>query len=109
MSKLTDAEARQKRDEQLEAQRSREAAARPDAFHRAVIFILKAIRENNPDFTEEVAHHIATLDSELAVPARLVEIEKPAPAAKTESAAAAAPPAPDTAKILKQSRRFKRG
>ena len=104
--------ARQRQDNQRAARRSKEAEARPDALHRAVVFLLRAAKENNPDMTEEATHHIATLDAELANLDVVAEIEKP-PAAEPAANGTAADekddkPKPNTAQAIRQSSRFRR-
>ena len=106
---IRDAEqARQRQQTQREKKRSKEAEARPDALHRAVIFLLHAAKENNPDLADEAKHHISSLDSELANPEKLAEIEPAAPKATDDEPEAEEPPKPDTASKIRQSRRFQR-
>lgn len=112
MSIRDESKARQRQQDQRAARRSKEAEARPDTLHRAVVFLLRAATENNPDITEEAKHHITSLDAELANLEKVAEIEKPAAAAKTavdSEDEAEAPKAPDTAKAIRQSKRFQRG
>jgi hypothetical protein len=104
-------EARQRQNQQIEARHSKEAEARPDAMHRAVVFCLRQIALNNRDASREVAHHIETLDKELGNPEKVAQLE-PAPAGTPATAsegqqpatADAAPPA----NTIKTSRRFQR-
>lgn len=103
-------EGRAKQQRQRAAKRDKEAEARPDTLHRAVIFLLRAAKENNPDLTEEATHHIDSLDAELAIPDKLVEIEKPSgkATAADEDDTETDEPKKDTAKAIRQSRRFQR-
>lgn len=88
--------------------------ARPDAMHRAVIFLLDQAKMNNRDITVEANQHIDTLDEELGNPKELAELKKPAKPgpAIVETPATAAPATEetpqDTAGLLRQSSRFTR-
>lgn len=109
---------RRRQKKALDARQRKEAKARPDALHRAVIFLLREIKQNNRDTAPEVDHHIATLDKELGEPELIAELEAPpaaaaaapiAPEPETDEAPPEEQPAPpDTAAVLRQSTRFKR-
>lgn len=89
----------------------KEAQARPDAVHRALIFLLKETRQNNPDQAREIEHHINTLDAELAPgrnPAATADEPDPTAAASGTTEPADETKAPDTAAALKTSKRFQR-
>lgn len=58
--------------------RLKEAGARPDTLHRAVVFLLKEIAVNNRDLKVEATYFIETLDKEKANPEKLAEVETPA-------------------------------
>jgi hypothetical protein len=110
---IKDAEEAKERQEQQRAERrGKEAQARPDPVHRAIVFLLRECMQNNPDAAVEAKHHLATLDKEFANPEKVLEIEHP-PApdpAATAGTAVNNPPAaaPDTAAAIRQSKRFKR-
>ncbi len=96
---------REAQQQQRAARRSKEAEARPVAMHRAVLFLLRAAKENNPDLAEEANHYISTLDAELADANKVAEMDNSAPA----EASAPADKKPNTAATLKRSKRFQRG
>lgn len=50
----------------IDEQHAKEAHVRPDALHRAVVFLLKQAALNNPDFAKEATHHLETLDRKLS-------------------------------------------
>lgn len=104
--------ARNRQQKQRAERRGKEAEARPDAVHRAVVFLIKAAKENNPDLTEEANYHLATLDQELANMEKVNEIEKPAAAGPARSDSddeqAEVPKARNTAAEIKTSKRFRR-
>lgn len=88
----------------LEDRRERERAARPDAIHRAIHFLMQQIVQNNRDATPEARHHMETLDRELGNPEALAEQEpQPAAAASTSTGNTEQPAAP-----IKVSKRFRR-
>lgn len=52
---------RERQQKKLADRREKEAAVRPDALHRAVLFLLKECAQNNPDAKHEVeflAHEV---------------------------------------------------
>lgn len=109
---IRDAEAGRKRQQAERAsRRSKEAEARPDAVHRALIFLLKETKQNNPDASEEANHFIQLLDAELAAsPEKVKALESPAPVEAEPDAEGNPDEAekPNTAATVKRSRRFSR-
>lgn len=105
-------EGRERQQKQRAARREKEATARPDVMHRAVIFLLKECKQNNPDVADEIAHHMKALDEELADGAAVNELE-PEPSADKEIAETDQSPsgttsAKDTADAVRTSKRFRR-
>jgi hypothetical protein len=100
-------EARQNQQERIAERRSKEAQARPQTIHRAVVYLLRQMAINNRDTRQEANYLITALDNELADAQKVAEIETPPPAVNT-SAAGDAPDPPNVAKLLKASKRFKR-
>lgn len=102
-------EGRQRQQDERAEKRRKEAEARPDAMHRAVRFLLNAAVENNPDIADEARHHLETLDTEMANPDKVAELDKPAPVTPATNPAAP-PPAemPAGPKPPRASRRFSR-
>lgn len=103
------AEAAQRQQEQIDAQHQRERQARPNAMHRAVVFLLRQASLNNRDSKREADHHIATLDNAMADKEALETVEAPSPAnaAPLPVNDAPPPPAANTAAAAKKSRRFR--
>lgn len=98
--------------EKVDKKRDQEKKARPDALHRAVIFLLEQAKMNNRDFGPEADHHMKTLDNLLGDKTELqLAAKSDTPAkAETPSAAPDAPQdePPNTAALLRQSSRFRR-
>jgi hypothetical protein len=105
-------EGRERQEKQRAARREKEAHARPDVMHRAVIFLLKECMQNNPDVADEIRHHITALDEELADPDRVNELEPARPADKqipeTDQSPSGTTSATDTADAVRTSKRFRR-
>lgn len=105
-------EGRERQEKQRAARRDKEAHARPDVMHRAVIFLLKECRQNNPDVANEIDHHIKALDEELADPTAVKELEPEQPADKemqeTDQSPSGTTSATDTADAVRTSKRFRR-
>jgi hypothetical protein len=107
-------EGRKRQQSERTARRNREAEARPDSMHRAIVFLLRETMQNNPDCAEEARHYLAILDKELAVPDKVAEIEAPPVPAENGNAGesgdagenAEQKAAPDTATAVRRSRRF---
>ena len=103
---------RERQEEQIAEQHKIEEEARPNAQHRALVFLLKQAKMNNRDCRQEADYHIANLDREGAVPEKLAELEEPDPhvLAKTGQPATAVqqPRAPERkpAARLRTSSRF---
>ena len=103
--------------QRIDEKHEKEIAARPDAMHRAVHFLLQQIVLNNRDAKREADFHMRQLDEELAVPEKIEEIP-PDPDPTETAAEAAAPDAPPTPKVrtastdtagsLRTSKRFRR-
>ena len=104
-----------RQEESRRAIEDKQAAARPDAMHRAIIFLLKEAKLMNRDATREADRHITALDDALGTdPAKVEEAEAAASATvapiptKTNTSGPAQPPATPTADGLRTSQRFKR-
>lgn len=107
----------ERQQQQIDELHSKEAEARPDAVHRAVVFLLDQCKLNNRDASREANYHLRTLDEKLAIPEKLEEIEGLELPDPVETAKTAAEPTPartrkrgaaDTAALLKTSKRFQR-
>lgn len=113
MSIKDDEAGRERQEAQAAERRRKEAEVRPDSLHRAVDFLLRQQALNNPDTVREARHHIETLDSELSEGANPDSADPAAdPLANpddTQGPAADEAAAPDTAAMLRTSRRFQRG
>ena len=97
---ISDADVNRERQEKKIADRhEKEAATRPDAVHRALLFILKEIAQNNPDAKNEAEFFVSELDQQLADPDSI-------DAAESESIETTSPATPDPA--APTSRRFRR-
>jgi len=93
----------------IDARHAKEAAARPNLLHRAVVFLLRETAANNRDTKREADYYIESLDKELA--------DADALQAAEASAAEAANVPPnnageanqfDTARTVGQSSRFRK-
>lgn len=98
-------DAAEQQEQQTEARHEKEAAARPDLLHRAVIFLLKEVKQNNPDAGRECEHYKQLLDAELGNP-ELIAVTEGTPAAPPETAGAPAPEGTADSGRPRQSRRF---
>lgn len=115
---IRDAEKNRIRQErQIAEKKLQEAEARPDVMHRALVFLLKEQAKNNRDTTGETRYYINALDSQLANPEKLAELEAPPvpavipPATQEAEEDNPASAQPNTAEALRgapprQSRRF---
>lgn len=98
-------EGRDRQENERAARRRREADIRPDPVHRALLFLLKEVMQNNPDASVEAKYHLATLDEEFVDKAKLTELEEDEPA-KIDPGTGE--PAANPTHPIKQSRRFRR-
>ena len=63
---IADVEVNRERQQKILAdRRSKEAKARPDAIHRAVLFLLKETAQNNPDAKHEVEFLAREVDHQM--------------------------------------------
>lgn len=99
---IQDAEVnRQKQESKIAARRNREAEARPDAVHRALIFILKEVAQNNPDSKVEADFYVSELDQQMNA-----DVDVDETASQTQGNVENA--GPDAPQPIPQSKRFRR-
>jgi hypothetical protein len=81
MSIRNDPAAALKQTEKIEERHQAEAEVRPDAQHRALIFLLKQAMQNNRDCSREAKFHIRELDALLCPdPSKVEDLDTVSPA-----------------------------